>query len=90
MRRHVIEHSLLAAHRHVLGVSFWLVLLSSLGLGPAGAVLYRMAEFASRYWAFRSRSIGVPTNERLLERSQRLFNLLDHVPARMTAFSPAL
>ena len=44
--RHVIEHSLLAAHRHVFGVFFWFVVLSALGLGPAGAVLYRMAEFA--------------------------------------------
>jgi cobalamin biosynthesis protein CobD/CbiB len=45
--RHVIEHALLAAHRHVFGVFFWFVLLSALGLGPAGAVLYRMAEFAA-------------------------------------------
>ena len=51
--RHMIEHSLLAAHRHVFGVFFSFVVFSALGLGPAGAVLYRMAEFASRYWAFR-------------------------------------
>ena len=63
--RHVIEHSLLAAHRHVFGVFFWFVLLSALGLGPAGAVLYRMAEFASRYWAFKSRTVGVPVNDPL-------------------------
>jgi adenosylcobinamide-phosphate synthase len=83
--RHVIEHSLLAAHRHVFGVFFWFVVLSTLGFGPAGAVLYRMAELASRYWAFKSRSVGAPMNERLLERSQRLFNAMDFVPARMTA-----
>ena len=71
--RHVIEHSLLAAHRHVFGVFFWFVLLSALGLGPAGAVLYRMAEFASRYWAFKSRTVGAPVNERLMQLSQRLF-----------------
>src|SRR6476620_11748258 len=57
--RHVIEHSLLAAHRHMFGVFFWFVLLSTFGFGPAGAVLYRMAEFASRYWAFRNRNSGV-------------------------------
>src|SRR4029453_1714681 len=34
--RHVIEHSLLAAHRHVFGVFFWFVLMSALGLGPGG------------------------------------------------------
>src|SRR5436309_9307292 len=32
--RHVIEHSLLAAHRHVFGVFFWFVLLSTFGFGP--------------------------------------------------------
>ncbi len=88
--RHVIEHSLLAAHRHVFGVFFWFVALSALGLGPAGAVLYRMAEFASRYWAFKSRIVGAPVNERLMLLSQRLFNLIDHLPARMTAFGFAV
>jgi adenosylcobinamide-phosphate synthase len=88
--RHVIEHSLLAAHRHVFGVFFWFVLLSSFGLGPAGAVLYRMAEFASRYWAFKSHTIDAPVNDRLLNLSQQLFNALDFVPARLTAFGFAV
>ncbi|MEO7335697.1 MAG: CobD/CbiB family protein [Caldimonas sp.] len=88
--RHVIEHSLLAAHRHMFGVFFWFVVLSTFGFGPAGAVLYRMAEFASRYWAFKSRTSGAPVNERLMRLSQRLFNLLDHVPARLTAFGFAV
>ena len=51
----MIEHSLLAAHRHVFGVFFWFVrAVGASASGPAGAVLYRMAEFASRYWAFKS------------------------------------
>ena len=88
--RHVIEHSLLAAHRHVFGVFFWFVVLSALGLGPAGAVLYRMSEFASRYWAYRHKALDAPVNERLRDLVQRLFNLLDHVPARLTAFGFAV
>ncbi len=83
--RHVIEHSLLAAHRHVFGVFFWFVLLSGFGLGPAGAVLYRMAELASRYWAFKSGDAALANNETLTALSLRLFQLLDHVPARLTA-----
>ncbi|MET0519308.1 MAG: CobD/CbiB family protein [Burkholderiaceae bacterium] len=83
--RHAIEHSLLAAHRHVFGVFFWFVVLSTLGLGPAGAVLYRMAEFAGRYWAFKSRTLEAPTNERLMRLSRRFFGAIDYVPARMTA-----
>jgi adenosylcobinamide-phosphate synthase len=88
--RHIVEHSLLAAHRHVFGVFFWFVVLSTVGLGPAGAVIYRMAEFASRYWAYKSRTVGEPTNERLMNLSQRLFGLIDHLPARLTAFGFAV
>lgn len=83
--RHAVEHSLLAAHRHVFGVFFWFVVLSTLGLGPAGAVLYRMAEFAGRYWAFKSRTLDAPTNERLMQLSRRLFGWIDYMPARLTA-----
>ena len=88
--RHVIEHSLLAAHRHVFGVFFCYVAFSALGLGPAGAVLYRMAEFAARYWSFKSRTLEAPVNERLMALSQRLFSAIDHVPARLTAFGFAV
>jgi adenosylcobinamide-phosphate synthase len=88
--RHVIEYSLLAAHRHVFGVFFWFVALSTFGLGPAGALLYRMAEFASRYWSYRSRVTGTPTHDRLMALSRQLFALLDHVPARLTAFGFAV
>ena len=88
--RHVIEHALLAAHRHVFGVFFWFVALSALGLGPVGAVLYRLAEFCSRYWGFRQRAMDAPVNDSLLDLSRRLFSLIDHVPARLTAFGFAV
>src|SRR5512139_1384806 len=48
--RHVLEFSALAAQRHVLGVFTWFTVLAVLGLGPAGAVLYRLSEFVTRYW----------------------------------------
>jgi len=83
--RHVIEHALLAAHRHVFGVFFWFVVLSALGLGPMGAVFYRMAEFSTRYWGYRQRNIDTPSNDKLLELSNRLFARIDHLPARLTA-----
>ena len=88
--RHVIEHSLLAAHRHVFGVFFCFIALSAVGLGPAGAVAYRMAEFTGRYWAFKSRTLDASANQRLMQLSQRLFALMDHVPARLTAFGFAV
>ena len=88
--RHVIEHALLAAHRHVFGVFFWFVVLSALGLGPMGAVLYRMAEFASRYWGYRHRTVDAPMNDGLMQLSRKLFGFIDHVPARLTAFGFAV
>lgn len=83
--RHVIEHALLAAHRHVFGVFFWFVLGSALGLGPVGAVVYRMSEFCSRYWGVKDVALGAPTNARLTLHSQQAFDLIDYVPARLTA-----
>lgn len=88
--RHVIEHALLAAHRHVFGVFFWFVVFSALGLGPVGAVLYRMAEFSSRYWSYRLRAMDAPANDQLMLLSRRLFAWIDHVPVRLTAFGFAV
>ncbi len=48
--RMLMEHGVIAAHRHVFAVLGWYAVLAALGLGPAGAVLYRMAEFVSRYF----------------------------------------
>lgn len=46
----VLSLALLAAQRHVLGVLVAFVVLGVLGLGPAGAVLYRMTECVARLW----------------------------------------
>ncbi|RZT95329.1 CobD/CbiB family protein [Rivibacter subsaxonicus] len=88
--RQVIEHSLLAAHRHVFGVFFWFVVLAAFGFGPAGAVLYRLAEFSQRYWAYKNRTTGVAMNEGLRQRAESMFELIDHVPSRLTAFGFAV
>ncbi len=88
--RHVIEYSLLAAHRHVFGVFFWFVILSTLGLGPMGAVMYRMAEFANRYWAYKSHTTGENTHDRLRAFAAQMFVWIDHVPSRLTAFGFAV
>ena len=56
--RHVIEYSVISAHRHVFGVLAWFSILAALGLGPTGAVLYRMAEFVSRYWHHRHQPVA--------------------------------
>jgi adenosylcobinamide-phosphate synthase len=49
-----------------------------------------MAEFVSRYWAYRLRTLEAPDNDRLLEVSRRLFAWIDLAPARLTAFGFAV
>ncbi len=83
--RQVLEHALLAAHRHVFGVFFWFVILSAVGLGPAGAVLYRMADFISRHCSALQRRQATELNDHLPELARFLFNAIDLVPSRLTA-----
>ena len=83
--RHVIEHSVLAAHRHVLGVLFWYSVLAALGLGPAGAVFYRLAEFVPRYWPYLAISQGQPISEAAKHVASSAWRLVDWLPARITA-----
>lgn len=85
--RQVIEQSVLAAHRHVFGVfvcfiAFWVV-----GLGPAGAVVYRLAEYLSRKW--RARPDGTPSGP-LRDAAATAWRWIDHVPARATALGFAV
>ncbi len=87
--RHVIEHSVLAAHRHVFGVFFWYVLLSVIGLGPAGAVVYRLAEYVQRRWPREAASEG-NASPVLAEVARRAWLALDWLPARATALGFAI
>jgi adenosylcobinamide-phosphate synthase len=48
--RVTIEEALLASHHYVFGVMLWFVITMLLGLGPAGAVLYRLALFLNARW----------------------------------------
>ncbi|MBC5766028.1 CobD/CbiB family protein [Ramlibacter albus] len=88
--RHVIEFSVLAAHRHVFGVLAWFSILAALGLGPAGAVFYRMSEFVARYWRYRSRMQVQPASEALQSAAARAWEVVDWVPARFTALAFAV
>lgn len=88
--RHVIEHSVLAAHRHVFGVLTWFSILAALGLGPTGAVLYRLSEFVARYWAFKSRAAGEGASPALQQAASSAWGLIDFFPARLTALGFAV
>ena len=86
--RHVIEYSVLAAHRHVFGVMVCYSTLAALGLGPTGAVLYRLAEFVTRYWAHRGTT--QPVSASLKTVAARAWQVIDWVPARATALAFAV
>ncbi|MFM6986449.1 MAG: CobD/CbiB family protein [Hydrogenophaga sp.] len=85
--RQVIEQSTLAAHRHVFGVLICCVLGSMVGLGPALAVLYRLAEYLSRDW--RASVDGTPSAA-LCQAAARAWQWVDFLPARATALGFAV
>jgi adenosylcobinamide-phosphate synthase len=90
--RHVIEYSAIAAHRHVFGVVVWFVVLAGLGLGPVGALFYRLSEFLSRAWTSPASSgLAEPVNNPALETSAaQAWHMTDWVPSRLTALSFAV
>ncbi len=89
--RHVLEYSVIAAHRHVFGVLACYSIGAAFGLGPAGAVLYRMAEFASRYWGPQGwRHTQHPCSPALQQAAAQAWLWLDWLPARCTALGLAV
>ena len=86
----VIEASVLAAHRHVFGVLAWFSVLAAFGLGPMGAVLYRLSEFVVRYWRHQSQLHHQPVSAALQTSSGLAWERIDWIPARVTALSFAV
>lgn len=85
--RHVIEHSVLSAHRHVFGVLLAFFVCWFLGLGPAGAVAYRLADYVAGRW---KRSEGGHAHSVLGRVADQAWRVVDYVPARMTALAFAI
>ncbi|MBT0960845.1 CobD/CbiB family protein [Denitromonas iodatirespirans] len=81
--RLAVEEALLAAHRNVFGVIFWFVVLP----GPAGAVMYRCADFLVRRWRTTLSSVEHAALDRF---SRRAFALIDWAPARLTGITFAI
>lgn len=80
--RLAIEQAIVASHRHVFAVVFWFVVLP----GPAGALLYRLADYFGRHWgARRDAEFGVFGHF-----SARAFAAIDWVPLRITAAAFAI
>lgn len=87
--RHVIEYSVLAAHRHVFGVLLWYALMSVIGLGPLGAVVYALTSQVERQW-HASNGQEPFISEVLMTVSRQAWRVLDWLPARATALAFAI
>lgn len=79
--RVTIEQALLCSHRNVFGVVFWFVVCMMLGLGPVGAILYRLAQVMNERWGAQEdaefNNFGVF--------ARQVYHLLEWLPLRVTA-----
>ena len=80
--RLAVERSLIASHRNVFGVFFWFLM----PVGPACAVMYRLAEFLSRAWNEPEHM----KNEEFGQYASKVFYWIDWIPARLTAVAFAV
>ena len=89
--RRVLAQSALSAHVHVFGVMVSYCLGAALGLGPAGAVVYRMAELVARACAhYTDKGLAQPgrahvVSSAMLGVAQKSWFALDWLPARISA-----
>jgi adenosylcobinamide-phosphate synthase len=80
--RIAVEKALVTTHRNVFGVFFWFLM----PFGPAGAVMYRVAEYLARAWNEPDHM----KNEAFGGFAARAFYWIDWVPARLTAVAFAV
>jgi adenosylcobinamide-phosphate synthase len=80
--RIAVERALIATHRNVFGVFFWFLM----PVGPACAVMYRVAEYLARAWTEPEHM----KNEAFGQYATKAFYLIDWIPARLTAVAFAV
>lgn len=80
--RIAVEKALITTHRNVFGVFFWFLL----PVGPACAVMYRVAEYLARAWNEPAHM----QNEAFGIFAARAFYWIDWIPARLTAVAFAI
>jgi adenosylcobinamide-phosphate synthase len=83
--RVTIEQALLCSHRNVFGVVFWFVVFMILGLGPIGAILYRLTLFLNGRWGTRDEELG-----NFGTFARRAYRIMEWAPLRLTAFTFAI
>jgi len=84
--RVTIEQALLCSHRNVFGVVFWFVVCMMLGLGPIGAILYRLALFLNNRWGKQDETEFGKFGEFALN----AYHIMEWLPLRLTACTFAI
>jgi adenosylcobinamide-phosphate synthase len=84
--RVTIEEALLATHRNVFAVVVWFVIFMQLGLGPSGAILYRMARFLNARWGKKESAELVSFGKF----AAQLYHWIEWVPVRLSAATFAI
>lgn len=82
--RVAIEEGLVASHRSVFAPLIWF-----LAAGPGGALLYRLAALLNEHWQARV-SPQASVSSEFAQFAARAFEIVDWVPARVTAASFAI
>lgn len=80
--RIAVERALVTSHRSVFGVFFWFLM----PVGPACAIMYRLAEYLARAWNEPAHM----KNEVFGQFAQRAFDVIDWIPVRLTAIAFAI
>jgi adenosylcobinamide-phosphate synthase len=80
--RIAVERALITTHRNVFGVFFWFLM----PLGPACAVMYRVAEYLARAWNEPDHM----KNEAFGRFAAKAFYWIDWLPVRLTAIAFAV
>ncbi|MFA6902233.1 MAG: CobD/CbiB family protein, partial [Gallionellaceae bacterium] len=81
-----IEEALLATHRNVFAVVVWFVIFMFLGLGPSGAILYRLSRFLNIHWGQNEQ--GDPGYFGRF--AAQAYHYLEWLPTRLTAATFAI
>jgi len=84
--RLTIEEALLATHRNVFAVVVWFVLFMMLGLGPSGALLYRLSRLLNARWGGQD----VVEADSFGKFSAQLYHYIEWLPMRLTAATFAI
>jgi cobalamin biosynthesis protein CobD/CbiB len=84
--RVTIEQALLASHRNVFGVVTWFVIFMVIGLGPVGAILYRMALFLNARWGTK----GGEDFGNFGAFARQAYFIMEWLPLRLTAMTFAI